>query len=459
MTRTRHSLLLIAVAGLVAALAATTAAFPDAQPHSAVAMSATSALAGPSPTLIVRARSASHLGQAEAFVRARGYVTGPRLLDIPSFSAKMPAGKTLGAAAAELSGRNGILYIEPSYPLKSADVPADPLYTRQQPYLSKIKAPEAWDIETGKASVIVAVLDTGVDISHPDLKDRIYTNAAETPNNNVDDDNNGCIDDVNGCAFVTSHDSGCAGAVNGFIKDDSGHGTFVSGIIAASGNGQGMVGVARGVTILPVKVLDCFGSGDSLALTQGILYAARQGAKVINISLGGDDNSILMQEAVRIARDKYGVLIVAAAGNSGSEGVTYPAKFPEVLAVGAASSANADKRAVFSSTGSEVDVVAVGQGIVGTVPASSCRFFLPCIGGQPYAQGDGTSFSAPQVTGLVALILSRRPGISPVAISDLVKTTADPIPGGATWAGAGRINMLNALKPQFRLGVPGISRN
>jgi subtilisin family serine protease len=215
------------------------------------------------------------------------------------------------------------------------------------------------------------------------------------------------------------------------------------------------------VSILPVKVLDCAGSGDSLSLAQGILYAAKSGARVINVSLGGQNDSIFVSEAVRVARAQYGALVVAASGNTGGVGVAYPARYAETLAVGAATGERADTRASFSTSGPEVDVVAVGQRVVGTVPPGLCNVFLPCIGNEPYGMGDGTSFSAPQVAGLVALILSRRPSMTPDALIALVKQTAHGLPAGdrPDWAGAGRIDMLGAIRPQFQLGAPGVSRN
>jgi len=181
----------------------------------------------------------------------------------------------------------------------------------------------------------------------------------------------------------------------------------------------------------------------------------------VNISLGGPADSAILREAVGIAHDDYGVLVVAASGNSGAVGVAYPARYPNVLAVGAASGSNPDTRAPFSTTGPEIDVVAIGEGIVGTVPKSSCGVFLPCLAAGPYAVGDGTSFAAPQVTGLVALVLSRNPAFMADSLLGIVKATAHALPPGdrPDWAGAGRIDMLRALERQFRLGAPGVARN
>jgi subtilisin family serine protease len=424
---------------------------------------ASAAAAAPrAQTIVVRARRSDDLDRVAALATRLGYTVTERLGPLKALHVAPPTGVSAIGAVQAFTGRPGVLYAEPDYATHSTDVPADPLYTGEASYLQVEHAPEAWDIERGNPGVLVAVLDTGIDLSHPDLHGRIWVNPRETAGNNVDDDGNNCIDDVNGCAFVTDPSPGCTGSVNGNVRDDLGHGTFVAGIIAANGgNGQGIVGVARNVTILPVKVLDCNGDGDSLALAQGILYAAQAGAKVMNISLVGSVDSKVVREAVRIAHDQYGSLIVAATGNTGTSGVGYPARYPQVIAVGAASSANPDKRATFSTSGPEVDVVAIGQGIISTVPQSSCTRFLKCISGGPYAVGDGTSFAAPQVTGLVALMLSHAPKLGPDAILSIVKATAVALPAGdrPDWAGSGRIDMLKALKPPYRLGAPGVTRN
>jgi subtilisin family serine protease len=412
-------------------------------------------------SLVVRARRVDQLDGVAALAARMGYTVTARIDGLKALRVQAPAGVTAVQAVTAFTLKPGVLYAEPSYRMERADVPADPLYTKEATYLQAVHAPEAWDIEKGRASVLVAVLDTGIDLTHPDLQGRIWTNPREIAGNGIDDDSDGCIDDVHGCAFVSDPVGECDERVDGNVSDDLGHGTFVSGIIAADGgNGQGMVGVARGVTLLPVKVLDCIGAGNSIAVAEGILYAAQQGARVLNISLGGATDSAILREAVRIAHDQYGALVVAAVGNTGQSGVAYPARYPQVLAVGAAA-LDATKRASFSTSGPEVDVVAVGQGIIGTVPKASCAQFLPCLQQGPYAAGDGTSFSAPQVTGLVALMLSRTPTLRPDALLQVIKATAEAVPPGdrPDWAGSGRINMLKALKPQFRLGAPGVTRS
>ena len=454
------ALLLLAAFALLASLAACTrTAAPAAVPPPAPPAFAADQPIRPATSIVVRTRNAGNLDAVAADARSRGYTVASRVETPPALNLVPPAGSTIARAITDFRGKPGVLYAEPSYALRGADTPADALFAQEQPYLSAVHAPEAWDIETGRPDVIVAVLDTGIDLTHPDLQGRIWTNPGEIPNNGIDDDHDGCIDDDHGCAFVPDPAPGCAAATDGNVHDDLGHGTFVSGIIAAGGNGHGMVGVARGVTIMPVKVLDCSGGGSTFALAQGILYAVQHGAAVLNVSLGGPVDSAYIKEAIRIARDDYGVLLVAATGNKGGA-VEYPARYPNVLAVGA-TSADPDRRASFSDTGPEVDVVAVGEHIIGTVPKGTCRTFLACLDGEDsYAAGDGTSFAAPQVTGLVALMLSRRRALSPDSIVTIIKATADPVPAGdrPDWAGAGRVNMLRALVPQFRLAVPGTVR-
>lgn len=409
-------------------------------------------------SVVVRARSPIELPSIERFAAARGFRVLHRARELSALRFALPRSVSLPRGMSALWGAPGVIYVEPSHNMAASDVPTDPLYARQRSYLDPVHAPEAWDIETGRPEVVVAILDTGMDLTHPDLQGRVWTNAREISGNGIDDDGNECVDDVHGCAFVSTPDEGCRAAAGGDVSDDSGHGTFVSGVIAANADGAGMVGVARGVTVMPVKVLDCGGGGNSIELAQGILYAARNGARVLNISLGGATDPLIVREAVRIATAEYGALVVAASGNNGGDGVAYPARYPEVLAVGAASVEDPDGRAPFSAAGPEVDVVAIGQGVIGTVPSGMCTLFAVCISGL-HAAGDGTSFAAPQVAGLAALLLSRRAGMTPEALVAQIKAAADPVPDSDDWAGAGRINMLRALELPYRLGVPGAARD
>lgn len=382
--------------------------------------------------------------------------------DIRREVAELHALEVTGAApdahslARRVAAVEGVRFAEPAARVVAAETPRDEYYRRQQAYLSLINAPSAWDIEQGAPDVIVAVIDTGVDVDHPDLGANIWTNTREVAANGVDDDANGCIDDVNGCAFVSLSSPGCESFTGGRVEDDVGHGTFVAGVIAARANRIGSVGVAPRVRILPVKVLDCDGAGDTLGTAAGILYAARMGARVINMSLGGYQDSILVREAIAQAQQQYGALSVAASGNQGTPGVAFPARVPEVLAVGATAS-DGQRRAYFSSHGPEVDVVAVGEGIVGPIPEDACDAIIDCFGNDPYGAAGGTSFAAPQASGLAALLLSTNRQLTPQQLTDIIKGSATRLsqveaPG---WAGYGRIDMLAALNAARSNTPPG----
>jgi subtilisin family serine protease len=382
------------------------------------------------------------LDEAAERIRAAGFSVEDSLPDLHAVTVR---GSAVDGAGGGLGAIAGVRYVEPVRGVRVADYPDEPLFDDQSSYLQAVNAPQAWDITTGAPDVLVAVIDTGVDVTHEDLRANIWFNPREIANNGLDDDNNGCVDDVNGCAFVSDSAPGCQNVTNGLIRDEIGHGTFVAGIIGAPANGVGMVGVARNVKIMPVKVLDCYGSGDSVATARGIVYAARNGAKILNLSLGGLEDAQVVRDAVAEAMNVYGALVIAATGNFGTEGVAFPARIPEVLGVGAAS-ASGDRRAAFSSYGPEVDVVAVGEGVIGPIGQSLCNVFLACLGFEPYAEGDGTSFSTPQVSGLAALLLSLNRGLTPAQITDIIRNSATALRPGEKGVGAGRIDMAAAVK-------------
>jgi subtilisin family serine protease len=376
-------------------------------------------------------------------------------------------GVTPEDAARLYEARPEVEYAEPNYILRSDGIPDDPLFVSQQQwYYDLIQAPPAWDIETGDPSVVVAVLDTGVDTGHPDLKDSIWTNPAEVAGNNKDDDDNGCVDDSHGCNFAPSISSSSChykNTPNSEIADDDGHGTFVAGIIAARANNEiGVAGTAPGVTIMPVKVLDCGGAGTAESAAAGVLYAARSGARILNISFGGDKESETVRAAIEQAHDVYGAVIVSSAGNTASAQVAFPARLEKVIAVSASDHKNPDAKAPFSNWGPGIDVAAPGVDIVSTLPQRLCGETWPCIGGQPYATGKGTSFSAALVSGAAALILSRSPTLAPDEVAKHLIETAAPMPDGsfAGWAGTGRIQIVQALQsPIYRVGVSGVVKN
>jgi hypothetical protein len=298
---------------------------------------------------------------------------------------ELPAGTSLDEALNAVSSLPGVKYVEPDYKVEADISPQDPYYEKQW-FLPRIGSEKAWDVEQGSGDLVVAVLDTGVDVSHPDLSGRALAGY-----NFVDD--------------------------NQDVADVYGHGTHVAGIIAASGeDGYGVVGLAWRVSILPVKVLDGQGSGSYSDVIAGLRYAADNGAAVINLSLGGGARSQALQEAVDYARAR-GAVVVAAAGNEALNSLSYPAACQGVIAVGA--TGDYDQRASFSNTGEGLDIVAPGTSIYSTTP------------GGGYAYKSGTSMSTPQVSGAFALLLSQRPELGAAqAESVILSSTRDLGPAG-----------------------------
>ncbi|MDI6858735.1 MAG: S8 family serine peptidase [Dehalococcoidia bacterium] len=372
----------------------------------------------------------------------------------------------IGEAIAVYERLPGVEFAEPNYIVRTDLTPNDPLFaTRQQWYYDLIEAPAAWDVALGSPTVTVAVLDTGVGIEHPDLAAAIWTNPDETEGNRRDDDDNGCVDDVHGCSFAVSTSPSCRyrATPNNDIDDDTGHGTFAAGVIAGQGDNRlGITGVAPGVKIMPVKVLDCTGAGSTSAAAAGVLYAARMGADVINISFGGESESLTMKDALTEAHDTYGVVIVASAGNTATSRTTFPARLDNVIAVSASDRRNPDTKAPFSNWGPEVDVTAPGVDIVSTIPSQLCGEIFACLSSQPYASASGTSFSAALVSGTAALIISKNPHLLPDQVAGQLTRTAQDLPDGiyANWDGAGRVQAAKALTPiTYRVNVGGITRN
>ena len=220
--------------------------------------------------------------------------------------------------------------------------------------MDKIAGPEAWEICHGSDDIVIAVIDTGVDYNHRDLQGNIWCNEAELNGaTGVDDDGNGYIDDLHGYNFAYN---------NSDPMDDNGHGTHVAGIIAAVGNnGLDVAGVCWNARIMSVKILDAGGDGVTADGASAIYYAVANGADVISLSWGSEEDSQVIKDAVAYAR-RQGVLVVAAAGNEGADISFYPASYPGVIAV-AATESN-DKRWYLSDYGDWVDIAAPGRDIL-----------------------------------------------------------------------------------------------
>jgi len=304
---------------------------------------------------------------------------------------------------------------------------------------------EALRVQQGKASVVVAVIDDGVDFSHPDLSGRKWTNPGEIPGNGVDDDGNGYIDDINGWDFchddASVHDAG-----------HDGHGTHVAGTIAASLNGSGVVGVAPGVSIMALKFIDDIDTcGDDSMAIEAIDYAANNGADVINASWGGTDANPVLDQTIADSN----LLFVAASGNAGVDldapgGDFYPAESnaPNILTVGAIDQTG--QLADFTNYGAtRVDLMAPGTNILSTYPAQSgCN---PC-----YAWSDGTSMAAPHVTGIAALALSKASGaMTAAALRSIVLASAVPLQAASCYSVTGRLaNAYRAVTTAGPTAIP-----
>ena len=338
------------------------------------------------------------------------------------------SGAALAATAATLSAVAGVEWAEPNYTIALDAVPNDPRYASYQSTFlgTHLEMPAAWDFTMGHPDVVVAILDTGVDIQHEDLVGGIWTNPLETPNNGIDDDGNGFVDDVHGWNFAQGSNS---------VADDHGHGTHVAGTAAARiNNDEGVAGMAGGATIMPVKVFppppNVIGTYEDLIM--GIIYATDNGAHVINMSLGATSYSRGEEAAVDYAW-AHGVVVVAAAGNNGANVYHYPAAHPNAMAVAATDSS--DQRAYFSNWGDFVDVAAPGNWVYSTMR------------GNYYGSMSGTSMASPHVAGLAALIFSLNPQLTNAQVRAIIEQNTDDrgSPGWDPYFGHGRINGRKAL--------------
>ncbi|MEO6399146.1 MAG: S8 family serine peptidase [Tepidiformaceae bacterium] len=403
----------------------------------------------------------------------------------------VPKGKSSTQFVAELRAQGNVESASADGRVTAADIPNDPYYAlgvgvTQAQYLAPIHAPEAWDIETGNNTVIVAVLDTGLDLGHPEFAGHIWENPDDRFSDGVDHDNNGCINDRFGCRFINltqsraaicgySNATGTGNTPSGNVSDDHGtgaarigsHGTLAAGIIGASGNNAlGITGIAWNVRIMPIKVLDCgTGSqgqpqGDVSNVAQAIEYARKNGANIISLSLATHTDQADLRAAVKAASDA-GIIVVASAGNYGQDpnpAVGYPAAYtdlPNVVAVGASDNLNGNTWARYSAYGPAIDFAAPGNHIVSTARSN--------IGlSSPYADTGnegGTSFSAPIVSGMFALMMMRN---SKLGAGDYIQyardaaTPAEPAPHGGNWAGAGIIDIGGAVA-RVPMQVSGIA--
>ena len=324
-------------------------------------------------------------------------------------------GRPVADVVADLNDDPSVTSVSPNYVRRASAAPNDPLYTPyQRQYAGTVRLPAAWDKTIGSRYVEIAVLDTGIDLDHPDLEAKLLPGW----------------DAVHGDAVPA---------------DDNGHGTFVAGVAAGrSDNGTGTAGVAWRSRIIPVKVLAANGSGNDADVVEGIQWAVAHGADVINLSLGGEGRSAAIDQWVDYALD-HDVAVVAAAGNDGVDTPNYPAASPGVVSVGATD--HTGQLAHFSNWGDTVDLVAPGMDIASTA------------NGGGYAVGDGTSFACPLTAGVLALLRAVEPDLLARDAANRIVNSAKDIAGQGRDPQTGR-GLLDAAatvgaKPRMGVTVPG----
>jgi subtilisin family serine protease len=380
--------------------------------------------------LIIKFAEGVTTSQRGALLRAQGLSLREHDARLNVSVANVPAGRELEYAR-QLTASPNVRYAEPMYLLRAHRVPDDTYYASFQWNLPHISLPAAWDLTTGNSLVAVAVLDTGVQGSHPDL---LGQTVAGYDYINMDAD----------------------------PSDDQGHGTHVSGIIAAaSDNSYGVAGVAWATKIMPVKVLDSSGTGTNQQVANGIYFAVDAGARIINMSLGGTSYSSLIADAVNYAY-AHNVAVVASAGNEYEEGnpTEYPAALPHVLAVGAVG--NLNEHASYSNTGAYLDIAAPGGNASSSSDPNPNHWIQSTYlttSGYEYASMTGTSQAAPHVAGVLALMKGVNLALSVDQLYDLVTSTALNLgaPGWDETFGWGLVNAYAAVSAAQSEGTPTVT--
>jgi subtilisin family serine protease len=357
----------------------------------------------------------------------------------------------------KLNASPNVEYAEPNYLFKPTAV-TDPLYSELwglkntgQDILGQIgkkgidiNVESAWTKTKGSSALVIGVIDTGMDINHPDLKDKIWVNTGEIPNDGIDNDKNGYIDDVNGWNFYDKNN-------RLFIRaEEDFHGTHVAGTIAAKADNIGVVGVAPNVKIMPLKFIGPWGGYEADAIL-AIEYAKSKGVKILNNSWGGPENSQALYDAIK----NSGTLFIAAAGNDGMNADSspmYPAAYnlPNILSVAAIN--NTGNLSIFSNYGvKSVDVAAPGEGILSTFPMLEGDYSTA------YEYLDGTSMATPHVTGVAALVQSAHPSYTPAQIKDAIMRTITKLSSlSGKVATGGLVNAGNAIHFEADSEIPGI---
>jgi subtilisin family serine protease len=369
------------------------------------------------------------------------YPDGPVLVQTPSVAAR-------NTALTYLPRFMAVRYAEPDSSFHvDATVPNDPGYAAQWGLESSnnvdIDATQAWSVTTGNPATIVAVIDSGIDTTHPEFAGRLWTNTVEaTGQPGVDNDGDGFAGDIHGWNFLAN---------TADISDDNGHGTHVAGILAATGNnGTGVAGVNWNAQIMPLKFIGSDGNGSVDDAVRAIYYAVNHGARVINASWGGGDHIQALTDAISFANSRN-VVFVTAAGNEGvNNGVkrSFPAddRLPNVISVAAID--NSGRLASFSNFGATtVDLAAPGVNIRSTVPGG-------------YATYSGTSMSAPYVSGVISLVVGLHPELTAQQLVQRILDTTKPLVHlkGKVITG-GMVDAANAVSDSYAAAHSAVSTN
>lgn len=348
----------------------------------------------------------------------------------------LKASETFSDIKSKIESKNPNVVCGKNYIYRRLRTPNDPNYSSLWG-MTKIGAPSAWNSSTGSGSIKVAIIDTGILRTHPDLSANININSGEISNNGIDDDLNGYIDDRFGFNTINN---------NSNTTDAEGHGTHVAGTVGAVGNnGVGVTGVAWSTSLIPVKVLDDNGDGTSESVAAGVDYARIIGADILNLSLGGPSSDSVLQSALQSASNA-GKLLVFAAGNEGANNnitPSYPANYSFANSLTVAATNQSDQLASFSNYGtSTVHLTAPGVDILST--------YL----GNTYRSLDGTSMAAPHVAGALAILRSLGATASQAKACVLNGVTSIQ---GLPVSSVGRLNLASAVSLCLPAGTPTAS--
>ncbi|HAO81103.1 MAG: peptidase S8 and S53, subtilisin, kexin, sedolisin [Parcubacteria group bacterium GW2011_GWA2_42_80] len=361
---------------------------------------------------------------------------------------------------AYLESQSGIELVSPLRLYSISLIPNDTYYSEQTSYLNQIRSYEAWDKPMSDSlRPVIAVLDTGIDINHPDLSPNIWFNPWEVPGDRIDQDQNGFVDDQYGWDFINNVPGGTPKLEEGWIELAVQHGTIVAGVAGAVGNNaQGVAGVAWKARLMPVRVLDSKGVGDTVTVARGIDYAIRNRADIINLSFVGSLSDPVLEDAIKRAYNA-GILVVAAAGNEAAVGVdmNLVPQYPvcddgpngENFVIGVAAVDAADRLAGFSNYGSKcIDISAPGTDIYSTQYVNAAEPKLT----KPYGgYWSGTSVAAPLVSGSLALLKSAYPTYSASQLRDILIASGDQIDSLNQQIYRGKLGRRLNLRQAFEL--------